>query len=88
MDEDLRSLSREDLVAEVERLRKGIRAHRDATGHGLCWHHPELWDLLPEKVRPEVAVPTWPVFLRGCLRYRESLERELPGAPATEEEYT
>ena len=87
MDEDLRNMSREELVAEIERLRNGIRAHRDATGHELCWHHPELWNLLPEKIRPEVAVPTWPVFLRGCLRYRESLERELPGAPVTEAEY-
>jgi len=43
----------------------------------------------PPRIVPgyKVAVPTWPVFLRGCLRYRESLEHELPGAPATEAEY-
>ena len=25
-------------------------------------------------------------FLRGCVRYRESLQRELPGAPAADAE--
>ena len=82
MDEDLQDLSREQLLDEVKRLRGGIRAHRDSTGHELCWHHPDLWNLLPEKVTPAVAVPPWPQFLRGCVRYRESLERELPDAPA------
>lgn len=87
MDEDLDKLSREELIAEVRRLRKGIRAHRDSTGHQLCWHHPDLWGLLPEKIRPEIAVPPWPRFLRGCLRYRESLDRELPNAPVAHVEY-
>ena len=87
MDEDLDKLSREELVEEVRRLRKGIRAHRDSTGQELCWHHPDLWGLLPEKITPEVAVPPWPRFLRGCLQYRESLDRELPNAPVTDGEY-
>lgn len=87
MDEDLDQLSREELIAEVRRLRNGIRGHRDSTGQELCWHHPDLWGLLPEKVTPEVAVPPWPRFLRGCLRYRESLERELPNAPVADVEY-
>lgn len=82
MDEDLRDLSREQLLDEVKRLRAGIRAHRDSTGHDLCWHHPDLWNLLPDKLTPEIAVPPWPQFLRGCVRYRESLERERPQAPA------
>jgi hypothetical protein len=86
MDDDLEGLSRAELVAEIKRLRAGIRSHRDSTGHDLCWHHPELWNLLPEKVAPEVAVPPWPRFLRGCLRYRESLERELPNAPVLDVE--
>ena len=80
-DRDLEALNRDQLVAEVKRLRAGIRAHRDSTGHDLCWHHPDLWGLLPERVTPEVAVPPWPKFLRGCLQYREALERELPNAP-------
>jgi hypothetical protein len=81
MDEDLDQFTHAELIAEVKRLRAGIRAHRDSSGHDLCWHHPELWDLLPEKVLPDVAVPPWPRFLRGCVRYREALERELPNAP-------
>jgi hypothetical protein len=87
MDDDLDKLSREELITEVRRLRAGVRAHRDSTGHELCWHHPALWGLLPEKLAPEVAVPPWPKFLRGCLRYRESLDRELPNAPVADVEY-
>ena len=81
MDSDLKDLTRAALIAEVMRLRAGIRAHRDSSGHDLCWHHPDLWGLLPEKIAPEVAVPPWPKFLRGCVRYREALDRELPNAP-------
>ena len=87
MDEDLEKLNRDELVREVKRLRGGIRAHRDSSGHDLCWHHPQLWGLLPERIDPAVAVPPWPKFLRGCLKYREALERELPNAPALNEEY-
>jgi hypothetical protein len=81
MDDDLTAMTREQLMAEVRRLRAGIRAHRDSTGHDLCWHHPDLWNLLPERLSAEVAVPPWPEFLRGCVRYRESLDRERPHAP-------
>jgi hypothetical protein len=87
MDEDLTNLDREALVTEVKRLRAGIRAHRDSSGHELCWHHPNLWRLLPEKSDPLPSVPEWPQFLRGCLRYRESLDRQLPNAPRTEIEF-
>jgi hypothetical protein len=87
MDDDLEGMSREKLIAEVKRLRAGIRAHRDSSGHDLCWHHPQLWGLLPEPIPPEIAVPPWPKFLRGCLKYRESLERDLPNAPVADVEY-
>ena len=87
LDSDLEALDRDRLVAEVKRLRAGIREHRDSTGHDLCWHHPDLWGLLPERVAPDIAVPPWPKFLRGCLRYREALERELPDAPPADYEY-
>jgi hypothetical protein len=87
MDEDLLRMDREALVAEVKRLRAGIRAHRDSSGHELCWHHPQLWDLLPERIEPEIAVPPWPKFLRGCVKYRESLERQAPGAAIADVEY-
>ena len=82
MDHDLESLTREQLVAEVRRLREGIRVHRDSTGQELCWHHPALWGLLPESADPLPAVPPWPEFIRGCVRYRQSLDEQVPGAPA------
>ena len=87
LDDDLQRMSRDELIAEVRRLRQGIRAHRDASGHDLCWHHPQLWGLLPERIDPAVAVPPWPKFMRGCLKYREALERELPDAPVLNKEY-
>jgi hypothetical protein len=87
VDEDLDRLSREALIAEVKRLRHGIRTHRDSSGHDLCWHHPDLWGLLPEAVDPQIAVPPWPKFLRGCLKYRESLERQRPDAPVYDREF-
>ena len=35
MDDDLEGLEREGLINEVKRLRAGIRAHRDSSGHDL-----------------------------------------------------
>jgi hypothetical protein len=87
MDDDLVTLTRDELVAEVKRLRAGIRAHRDSSGHALCWHHPQLWGLLPEPIPADIAVPAWPQFLRGCVRYRESLDRELAAASRINAEY-
>ena len=52
LDGDLGAMSREQLIGEVKRLRAGIRRHRDASGHDLCWHHPKLWGVLPEKTDP------------------------------------
>lgn len=86
LDGDLDRMSKDDLIAEVKRLRAGIRRHRDASGHELCWHHPALWGLLPEKVSPLIEVPAWPQFLRGCIRYRQSLDEQQPSAPRTAEE--
>ncbi len=76
MDEDIDGTSGDDLAAEVRRLRSGIRTHRDSSGHDLCWHHPDLWGLLPERQDPLPVVPDWPEFLRGCVQYRESLDRQ------------
>jgi hypothetical protein len=80
-DADLDSLSADQLRAEVRRLRAGIRAHRDSTGQELCWHHPALWGLLPERTDPQPVVPDWPHFMEGCIRYRASLDEQLPRAP-------
>jgi len=87
MDEDLNALTREQLLVEVKRLRAGIRAHRDSSGHELCWHHPDLWRLVPEPLDPRIAVPAWPQFLRGCIRYRQSLDEQLPHAQRTTDEF-
>ncbi|HKI01208.1 MAG TPA: hypothetical protein VKK31_04460 [Thermoanaerobaculia bacterium] len=87
MDDDLDQMSREQLVAEVKKLRQGIRGHRDSTGQELCWHHPALWSLLPEKSDPLPSVPDWPQFLSGCIRYRQSLDEQAPDAPRTEEPF-
>ena len=43
--------------------------------------------LLPERIEPEIAVPPWPKFLRGCLAYRQALEAEKPDAPVEDREY-
>ena len=86
MDEDLQAMDAEQLREQVRRLRAGIRKHRDSSGHELCWHHPDLWALLPEPVEPDIAVPQWSAFLRGCLRYRASLDRQRADAPRIEDE--
>jgi hypothetical protein len=87
MDEDLLRLSHEDLIEEVRKLRDAIRQHRDSSAHELCWHHPQLWGLLPEKTDPLPEVPDWPQFLEGCIEYRKSLDRELPDARRTGDSY-
>jgi len=76
MDEALQEMSKEQLIEEVKKLRAGIRKHRDSTGQELCWHHPDLWSLLPEKTDPAIGIPAWPDFMKGCVRYRQSLEME------------
>lgn len=75
MDEDLEKMSREQLAAEVVKLRQGIRRHRDSSGHDLCWYHPELWSLLPDKITPSPEVPTFCEFIQNCAKYRESLDK-------------
>jgi len=86
-DSDLEGLDRDRLIAEVRRLRAGVRQHRDATLHELCWHHPQLWALLPEEVDPAIVVPAWPQFMRGCIHYRQSLDQQKPDAPRSDREF-
>jgi len=87
MDEDIEQMTRTELISEVKKLREGIRKHRESTGHELCWHQPALWGLLPERTDPLPSVPDWPQFIRGCVRYRQSLDLQAPGAPRTNEEF-
>jgi hypothetical protein len=87
MDDDLDGLDRDQLIALIKRMRVAIREHRDSSGHELCWHHPKLWGVLPERVDPLPVVPAWPQFMRGCIRYRQSLDEQLPDAPRTTTEH-
>ena len=87
MDEDLEQMTREQLAAEVRKLRAGVREHRDSSMHDLCWHHPALWGLLPERSDPQPIVPEWPEFMRGCIRYRQSLDEQLRHAPRSSKRY-
>lgn len=85
MDEDLETMSREQLIEEAKTLRNGIRRHRDSTRHRLCWHHPALWGFCcPRRLIP---FPKWPQFLQGCIEYRQSLDEQAPAAPRTREPY-
>jgi hypothetical protein len=87
MDEDLVEKTRDQLITEVKKLRQGIREHRDSSEHELCWHHPALWGLLPEKTDPVPVVPAWPQFMRGCVKYRQSLDEQAAEAPRSAEPY-
>ena len=87
MDEDVNQMTRDELIDEVRKLRQGIRVHRDCSLHELCWHHPSLWGLLPEKTDPVPVVPEWHQFMAGCVRYRQSLDVQAPCAPRSNEAY-
>ena len=87
MDEDLQKMSREQLIEEVLSLRQGVREHRDSSMHELCWHHPRLWGLLPDRTDSQPVVPEWPQFMSGCIRYRQSLDEQLAASPRTKEAF-
>ena len=87
MDDDVDGMGREQLILEIKKLRAGIREHRDSTSHELCWHHPRLWSLLPEKTDPLPVVPEWPEFIRGCVKYRQSLDEQAAHLARTKEPY-
>ena len=86
MDDDLDDMDREQLVAEVKKLRAAVRVHRDSSGHNLCWHHPDLWQTLPDRWTRR-WVPPWPRFMRGCVAYRQSLDEQAPDARSHDREY-
>jgi hypothetical protein len=87
MDEDLDALDRTELLETARAMRAAIRAHRDSTGHDLCWHHPQVWDLLPDPPTTRPTVPEWLQFMRGCISYRSSLDEQLPSAPRFGDEF-
>ena len=87
LDGDLDTLSHGELLVAARAMRGAIREHRDTTGQDLCWHHPKLWALLPDSPKGGMIVPEWPQFMRGCVRYRQSLDQQLADAPRTDREY-
>ncbi|MBD1871299.1 hypothetical protein H6G00_30470 [Leptolyngbya sp. FACHB-541] len=87
MNNDLAQMTRTELIAEVKKLRNGIRQHRDTSGHDLCWHHPDLWVLLPKTTDPVPVVPEWSKFLEGCIQYHRSLDERAFNLPCTDESY-
>ncbi|HEU4402033.1 MAG TPA: hypothetical protein VFT43_07995 [Candidatus Polarisedimenticolia bacterium] len=70
MDEDLETLSPEQLAGEVLRLRQGIRQHRDERGDDRCWLDDQrLYSLLPDKKAAITTLPPKDVFLKSCERF-------------------
>ena len=74
---------------------KAKRVSGGLYGRGLGWHVPgeidrggqETLGLLPEKQDPLPVVTEWPEFIRGCVRYRQSLDEQAPRAPRSSEPY-
>ena len=62
------------LATEITRLRDGIRAHMQATGHALCWINDlTLWHLIdPDAGYPHQTLPVRDEFLAQCARFYES----------------
>ena len=79
------------LAAEVRRLREGIKSHRSASGHELCWlNDVELWKLVDDNpVYPHDTLPVQDEFLSQCRRYHESRLKNTPYAePAAKKTVT
>ena len=68
---------REQLVEEVRKLRRGIREHRDSTGQSSAGIIPAS-GASSRAAGPAAHGPDWPEFLRGCIRYRQSLDEKFP----------
>ncbi|MDB5525865.1 MAG: hypothetical protein JWM58_3628 [Rhizobium sp.] len=86
-DSDLDAMSRADLLSAARAMRDAIRSHRDTSEHDLCWHHPDMWALLPDPPQGKQIVPEWPQFMRGCIRYRQSLDQQLASASRSQREF-
>lgn len=63
-----------ELSAEVEKLRDGIRYHRDQKGDDRCWVDDlRLYELLPEGAEGyDSTLPPEEVFLENCKRFCRS----------------
>ena len=62
-----------EALERIAELEAAIRAHRDRTGHRLCWRDDQtLWAVLREGL-PDPELPPHREFVLGCLRYAERL---------------
>lgn len=71
-DKELNEVSRDELISEIYRLRKGIRYHRDEKGDDRCWlDDQKLYELLPETGNKDFTLPPKEKFLQSCNRFWE-----------------
>ncbi len=87
IDEDLERLDRDALIAEGEAAPRGHSPPPGQLGTRPLLASPTVMGSAPRAPRARGRCATWPRFLRGCLRYRESLEHELPDAPVHDREF-
>jgi hypothetical protein len=78
IDNDLETMSLEELKAEVKKLRTVIRYHKDQKGDDRCWVDDiRLYEALPEgPVGFDSTLPPEEVFLENCKRFCKS--RQVP----------
>lgn len=71
-DDDLAAMGADALKAEVQKLRDGIRAHRDQRGDDRCWLDDErLYGLLPDGV-PARTHMDFEMMYPNCKRFLET----------------
>ena len=71
LDNDLESMSPEDLIAEIKKLRAVIRYHKDQKGDDRCWVDDiRLYETLPEGCTGyDSTLPPENVFLENCKKF-------------------
>ena len=86
-DDDIATMSVDELRREVQKLRDAIRQQRDQKGHDLCWYIPELWDVLPERTHPSLkclsGLNSSSTALHFASRWMTICSNNLPGSSKT-----
>lgn len=68
--DDLEQMTRDQLTAEVVKLRNAIRAFLTKEGQDWCWeNYNELGQILPEKLLPQPPRVCPLDAMDGCVRY-------------------
>ena len=73
MDKDIENMSAAQIQDEVQKLRDGIRTHRDQKGDDNCFLDDQmyLYGLLPEKIGAYPELPNKDLMMLNCSRYYE-----------------